>query len=194
MRKRLVLGLLVMAGCATAPPRDPADICSIFREKDDWYEGARQAEQKWGLPIPVQMAIIKHESAFEEDARPPRVRFLGIPLWHPTSAYGYGQVLDGTWDLYTQKSGHSGGDRDDLADVADFIGWYAHQSQSRLGIPKHDAYNLYLAYHEGWGGWRRRSHVSKPWLLSIARKVAATAQNYERQLYRCRPELEAAAE
>ncbi|MEW6038579.1 MAG: hypothetical protein AB1648_10065 [Pseudomonadota bacterium] len=194
MRKTLVLGLVVMAGCATAPPRNPADICSIFREKDDWYEGARRSELKWGLPIPVQMAIIKHESDFVEDARPPPVRFLGIPLWHPTSAYGYGQVLDGTWDLYTEKSGNSGGDRDDLADVADFIGWYAHQARNRLGIPKRDAYNLYLAYHEGWGGWQRRSYVSKSWLMKIARKVAATAQTYERQLHRCRPDLEAAAE
>jgi hypothetical protein len=194
MRKALVLGLVVMAGCATAPPRNPADICAIFREKDDWYEGARRSELKWGLPIPVQMAIIKHESDFVEDARPPRVRFLGIPLWHPTSAYGYGQVLDGTWDLYTENSGNSGGDRDDLADVADFVGWYAHQSRNRLGISKRDAYNLYLAYHEGWNGWRRRSYLSKRGLMNIARKVAATAQTYERQLYRCRPVLEAAAE
>lgn len=194
MRKISLLSLLILVGCATTPPRNQADICSIFEEKDEWYERIRQAEVKWGLPMSVQMAIIKHESSFVEDARPPRVHFLGIPLWHPTSAYGYGQVLDGTWDLYTQRSGNSGGDRDDLADVADFIGWYSHQAQTRLGIPKRDAYNLYLAYHEGWGGWKRRSYVSKTWLLSIARKVAATAHNYERQLSRCRSQLEASAE
>ncbi|MDF9391390.1 MULTISPECIES: hypothetical protein [Methylococcus] len=194
MKKILVLSLLVLSGCATLPPQNPSDICAIFTDKDDWYEGTRLAELKWGLPIPVQMAIIRHESDFVEDARPPTVRFLGIPLGYPTSAYGYGQVLDGTWDLYTEKSGNAGGERDDLADVADFIGWYAHQSLNRLGIPKRDVYNLYLAYHEGWGGWQRRSYVSKPWLMTIARKVAATAQMYERQLYHCRPDLEAAAD
>jgi hypothetical protein len=37
----------------------------------------------------VQMAIMKQESAFVADARPPRDWFLGfIPLGRPSSAYG----------------------------------------------------------------------------------------------------------
>ena len=44
-----------------------------------------------------------------------------------------------------------GADRDDFNDAIDFIGWYNDQSSRRSKISKSDAYNLYLAYHEGQG-------------------------------------------
>jgi hypothetical protein len=182
---------LLAAGCASIPPKNPANVCSIFYEKEDWYAGARKAQRRWGLPVPVQMAIINQESSFVEDARPPRYRFLGfIPLWRPTSAYGYGQATDQTWAWYQAKTGREGADRDEFGDAADFVGWYAHQSYVQLGIPKHDAYRQYLAYHEGHGGYRRGSHKSKAWLLQAARKVASNAGRYQRQLAGCQASLE----
>ncbi|MGX2040076.1 transglycosylase SLT domain-containing protein [Methylocaldum sp. MU1018] len=181
----------VLAGCATAPPKNPSNVCSIFFEKEDWYAGVRKAQQRWGVPVPIQMAIINQESSFVEDARPPRYRFLGVlPLWRPSSAYGYGQVKDETWEWYRTKTGNGWADRDEFDDVADFIGWYVHQSYIRLGIPKHDAYSQYLAYHEGQGGFRRKTHLAKPWLLRVARRVAANAERYRRQLTTCQVSLE----
>ncbi|MEY2700855.1 MAG: hypothetical protein RIQ52_1610 [Pseudomonadota bacterium] len=182
--------LALLSGCATTPPSNPANVCSIFSEQDEWYRHARTSESHWGVPIPVQMAIIKQESSYVEDARPPRVRFLGIPLWRPTTAYGYGQVLDGTWDWYMRQAEKPGADRDDFEDVTDFIGFYSHQAATKLGIRKTDAYNLYLAYHEGLGGYKKRSFMAKQWLLGVAARVADTAFNYERQLQRCRRRLE----
>lgn len=181
----------VMAGCATAPPKNPSNLCSIFLEKEDWYVDARNAQRRWGIPVPVQMAIINQESSFVEDARPPRYQFLGVlPLWRSSSAFGYGQVKDETWEWYRTKTGNGGADRDEFEDVVDFIGWYAHQSFTRLGIAKVDAYNQYLAYHEGHGGFRRKTYLSKPWLLRVAQRVAATATRYRRQLSTCQTSLE----
>lgn len=181
----------VMAGCATAPPKNPSNLCSIFLEKEDWYVDARNAQRRWGIPVPVQMAIINQESSFVEDARPPRYQFLGVlPLWRSSSAFGYGQVKDDTWEWYRTKTGNGGADRDEFEDVVDFIGWYAHQSFTRLGIAKFDAYNQYLAYHEGHGGFRRKTYLSKPWLLRVAQRVAATATRYRRQLSTCQTSLE----
>lgn len=181
----------VLAGCATAPPKDPSNLCSIFFEKEDWYASARNAQRRWGIPVPIQMAIINQESSFTEDARPPRYRLLGIlPLWRPSSAYGYGQVKDDTWDWYRTKTGNGGADRDEFEDVVDFIGWYAHQSYRSLGISKFDTYSQYLAYHEGHGGFRRKSYLSKPWLMRVARRVEATATRYRRQLLTCQTSLE----
>ena len=180
-----------LAGCASIPPQNTASVCSIFREKDDWYEAALTAQKDWGVPVAVQMAIINQESAFVEDARPPRDWFLGIiPLSWPTSAYGYGQATDGTWERYRKSTGKTGADRDDFEDVVDFIGWYANQSKAELGISKNDAYRQYLAYHEGQGGYSRGSYRAKPWLLGVARKVASNSARYERQLAGCRSELE----
>jgi hypothetical protein len=181
---------VLLAGCASAPPSNTANICSIFQEKEDWYASAKAAAERWHTPIAVQMAIINQESSFVDDARPPRVRFLGIPLWRPTTAYGYSQATDATWERYLGKTGNSGADRDDFGDATDFIGWYTQQSHLQLGLAKSDAYNQYLAYHEGQGGYQRGSWRDKPALQSAARKVAATASRYQRQLATCQPELE----
>ncbi len=192
MKRTLPLLLAaLLAACGSLPPRNPANLCSIFREKADWYPAALQAQRRWGAPISLQMAIVNQESSFVEDARPPRYRFLGfIPLWRPSSAYGYGQVKDDTWEWYRDKTGNDGADRDEFGDVADFIGWYVQQSRTQLGIAKHDAYRQYLAYHEGHGGYRRGSHASKTWLLQAARRVAANAERYRRQLAGCQAALE----
>lgn len=185
--------LLLVAGCTTLPPKNPANLCSIFHEKEDWYTATWKAQRRWGVPMPVQMAIINQESSYVEDARPPRRWFLGfIPLGRPTSAYGYGQATDSTWEWYRKSTGNGGADRDDFDDVADFVGWYAHQSYTQLGIPKQDAYRQYLAYHEGHGGYRRRTHAKKAWLQKVARTVDAMAGRYRRQLAGCQGELDQA--
>ena len=184
---------LLLWGCATLPPSEPANICAIFAERDDWYAATRTAQTRWGIPAPVLMAIMQQESVFVADARPPRRWFLGfIPLSRPSTAYGYSQALDGTWARYQTSTGQSGAERDDFADAADFIGWYARQTQQELGIPPRDAYRQYLAYHEGQGGYARGSYRQKPWLIDVARKVDGQAARYRRQLAACQPELDAA--
>jgi hypothetical protein len=191
MKKTASVLLFLLAGCATLPPKNPANVCSIFREKEDWYVAARKTQQRWGLPVPVQMAIINQESSYVEDARPPFRWFLGfIPLGRPTSAYGYGQATDSTWEWYQTATGNGGADRDEFEDAADFVGWYGHQSYTQLGIPKYDAYRQYLAYHEGHGGYQRRTHAKKAWLLKVAREVQSVAGRYRRQLAGCQTELD----
>ena len=75
--------------------------------------------------------------------------------------------------------------RDDFAAAVDFVGWYLHQTERRLGIPKDDAFHQYLAYHEGHRGYRERSHHNKPWLAEVAAKVETYAQRYREQLATC---------
>jgi hypothetical protein len=182
-----------LAGCATTPPSEPASVCAIFKEQDDWYAASRKAQQRWGVPVAVQMAIMRQESAFVADARPPRRWFLGfIPLSRPSTAYGYSQALDGTWERYQQSTGNNNAERDNFADAVDFIGWYTHQSQVELGISPQDAYRQYLAYHEGQGGYQRGSYRQKPWLIHVARDVGANASRYQRQLEGCRTDLDGA--
>jgi hypothetical protein len=186
----LVLGSLWLPGCASTPPQKPADLCAIFEEKPDWYPAVRNSASRWDVPISVQMAIIRHESAFDEAAEPPRTWFLGlIPTGRVSSAYGYAQALDGTWARYQKATGRGGAHRDDFEDATDFVGWYLSQSRRELGIPTTDAYRHYLAYHEGAGGYARGSYRSKPWLTRVAQSVSRTAQRYDRQLKGCPEDL-----
>jgi hypothetical protein len=183
------LGLLPFA-CATGPPRNSDDLCDIFGEKRSWHAAAREANERWGVPEAVQLAIIHQESRFQAEAKPPRRRLFGIiPTTRLSSAYGYGQVKAGTWDDYRRSTGHRGADRDDFEDVVDFIGWYGNVIQRATGVPKHDAYRLYLAYHEGPSGYRRGSYEKKPWLKQVARKVDARARRYAAQYAVCREKL-----
>ncbi len=186
----VVAALGLVAACATDPPRNPEDLCAIFTEKRDWYRSARRSFARWGIPESIQLAVIHQESRFQSDVRPPRRRFLWIfPGRRPSSALGYGQVVDETWNAYVRSTGRWGADRDELEDVVDFIGWYGDRIHRRAGVAKSDAYHLYLAYHEGPDGFRRGSHRGKAWLQTVARSVKARAQRYERQYAGCRERL-----
>ena len=187
----LAVVAFALAGCAAArPPGRPDDACAIFREKRGWYKEAVDARDRWGVPIAVQLAFIRQESSFDGDARPPRRKILGfIPGPRPSNAEGYAQALESTWDEYREATGASGADRDEFGDAVDFIGWYNSRSAQMCGIPKDDAYRLYLAYHEGPTGYRRGTHRRKAWLLGTAERVAGRAARYGSQLSRCEQEL-----
>ncbi len=181
---------LLLGGCATPPPRQAQDACAIFQEYPDWYAPSRSASQRWGVPIHVLLAIMHQESSFRSDAKPPRTKILWIlPGPRPTSAYGYAQALDNTWDDYVNATGKSGADRDEFADAVDFIGWYVQQNVQRNRVASSDAYRQYLAYHEGMGGYARGTYQSKPWLIQVARKVQNQASRYQGQLGRCQAQL-----
>ncbi len=183
----IVLFLCTLTACTAMPPRNGNNLCATFKEKDDWYDETQQSYQKWGVPIPVQMAIMHQESHFVADAKPPRVWLLGfIPWFRPSSAYGYAQALDRTWQDYLDKTGSWTADRDDFGDASDFIGWYCAISNNKLGIAKWDAKNLYLAYHEGHLGFKRKSYLNKEGLTRIAEKVANRARLFKSQLEGCK--------
>ena len=66
----LLIALLLLAACATAPPGNVSNACAIFAEYDDWYPDAQAASRRWGVPLPVLLAIIW--SGSEVMSPPPR--------------------------------------------------------------------------------------------------------------------------
>lgn len=186
----MVIVMLAVAACTTSTPRNTENICAIFQEKDGWYSDAADARDEWGSPIPVMMAIVYQESRFKADVRPPRKKILGfIPGFRPSSAYGYSQAKTITWDEYEHSATRFGADRDDFGDAIDFVGWYNQQSRKRSGLSPQNTYGLYLAYHEGHGGYNRATYLEKPWLMAVARKVEARANTYQAQLLTCEEAL-----
>jgi hypothetical protein len=186
----LLLLALTIAGCASQPPSDPDDICSIFAEKDKWYKKARKSYNRWGTPIPVLMAFTHQESRYQAKAKPPRRKLLWvIPWFRPASAFGFAQAIDETWSQYKKSTGRWGADRNDFEDAMDFVGWYNDQSYRKNGIAKTDAENLYLAYHEGHGGYQKGSYRKKKWLISVAAEVASRSATYGTQLQSCEKKL-----
>ncbi len=191
---RLLLLLLVISflvACVASQPNNITNVCSIFEDRRGWYSAAKSAEDRWGIPIAVNMAFIYQESSFIARAKPDRTRVLWvIPGSRPSSAYGYAQALDGTWDDYRVASRNRGASRSDFDDSIDFVAWYNGNSRRISNISAFDARNLYFAYHEGNGGYQRGTHHDKPWLLDAADRVQTNSERFAIQLNSCRRNLE----
>ena len=193
LRKIACLSLLVLllAACASSPPESVADICEIFEDRRGWYNAAKSAEQRWGIPVSVNMAFIYQESSFQSRAKPARNKFLWVfPGRRPSSAYGYAQALDETWQEYEQKSGNSRASRRNFSDAIDFVAWYNANSARISDISNNNAMHLYYAYHEGNGGYQRATYSDKQWLVDIAARVQANSNRFAGQLDGCRRELD----
>lgn len=185
------LGLaLVLRG--EAPPREPEQLCSVFREKPHWYRDATRAGARWGTAIPALMAVMLQESSLDGGARPARTRLWGfIPWSRPSTAAGYAQVVDATWRQYEREAGgEQPRDREDFSHAADFVAWYLTELGEILALPARDLKRLYLAYHEGPAGYRRGSYRQKPRLEAAAARVALRERRYRAQLEGCRDELD----
>lgn len=185
VRALAALFVLLTAGCATSPPRQQDNLCAIFEQHPDWYDAAKESQGRWGTPPHILMAFVRQESAYRDDARPPRDWFLFIPLGRKSSARGYAQAQDEAWEEYEDEVGGFFKSRSDMEDALDFIGWYNHKSNRQLGISKWDPKRLYLAYHEGHGGYARGTYKRKPDLLRTADRVDWQAREYGAQLRRC---------
>jgi len=181
--------MLFVAACGSSnfsAPRNLDDACSIVDQRPGYLKAMQRTERNWGIPVAVQMATIFQESKFIGNARTPHQYALGIiPMGRQSSAYGYSQALDATWDEYRRDTGNRGARRDDIDDATDFIGWYMAESSEELGISFGDASSQYLAYHEGRTGFARGSHRNKSWLRRIASEVGARANLYNNQLTAC---------
>ena len=184
-----ILFIFVIA-CTSNQQINTADSCIIFDQKKNWYKATKKSYEKWETPIALQLAIINQESSFNQFAKPERKKFLGIfPGSRPSTAFGYAQVTNPTWEWYKTKTGNNNASRANFSDVTDFIGWYTTQSKNIIGISKNDFYNQYLAYHEGQGGWKNKSYLEKKWLIEVAKNVERNAKMYNNQLKDCENSL-----
>ncbi len=188
MKNLTILVVLLLSACGSSlgPPQNIRNACAISMDRPGWIKAARKTERQWGVPVHVTLATMWRESRFVPDARTPRTYALGfIPTGRVSSAYGYAQAIDGTWSWYRNSTGKRFAKRDNFDDAADFIGWYMNQTRKKNGIPLTDAYNQYLAYHEGHTGYARGSYNSKRFLLRAANEVKDMSRKYESQLAAC---------
>lgn len=188
---RAMIVMLILGSCSgstghNSAPRELDNACSIVSERPEYLRAFRRVERKYGVPIPSLMAIIYQESKFIGNNRTPHRYALGvIPVGRQSSAFGYSQALDGTWEEYQDKTGDSRARRDNIHDAADFMGWYMAQTVEETGVPIYDTRNQYLAYHDGRTGFKRGTWRSKSWLIRIAGEVETRAVLYDTQLRSC---------
>ena len=193
LEKILILSsilLIFIVACSSIDNINTADSCIIFEEKRNWYNSTKKSFNKWNVDIAFQLAIVNQESSFQQFAKPKRKKLFGlIPTNRPSTAFGFAQVTNPTWDWYKSRTNNTNASRANFADITDFIGWYVNQSNKMLGISKSDYYNQYLAYHEGHQGWKNKTYNSKKWLLKVAKNVETNTNKYNNQLIDCEKKL-----
>lgn len=192
--KRLLTPLLAVAvgACSTLAPKpsngEIADACLLLQRNKGWHEALRETARTWGAPMGFQLAVIKQESSFTPDARPPRgeSQWFGLVQGdYVSSAHGYSQALDGTWKMYQEKTGKWNASRTNFRDASDFIGWYFNTNGQRVGVSQYDYRAHYLIYHEGATGYMKGTWKNKAWLVDVAARVAQQAARYESQISTC---------
>ena len=184
----LYIFLIFFISACSSIPKNTADVCSIFSERYLWYKHARKVEVKWGVPIYIQLAIIKKESDFNWMAKPKRLKlFKIIPYKRPSSSLGYSQAVKGTWEQYKKETGNKLAIRTRFKNSVDFIGWYMNKTEAILKIPKTDAYRQYIAYHEGWGNYKNYKNNKK--VIILAKIVKEQAVKYKNQMKQCKTQL-----
>ena len=186
---RAAILLLLVSACGStdlSAPKNLDNACSIVEQRPSYLSAMQKSQRRWGVPVAVQMATIYQESKFIGNARTPQQYTLGvIPMGRQSSAYGYSQALDGTWEEYQRDHGGYRSRRDNISHATDFMGWYFKQTEVSLGISTADAKHQYLAYHEGRTGYKRGSYLRKGWLLRVSDEVASRAILYDAQLKSC---------
>ena len=188
LKKNLLIFIIFLVSACSSIPSNTSNSCSIFSERYLWYKHTKNSEKKWGTPIYLQLAIIKMESDFDWLAKPPRKKlFKVIPYKRPSSSFGYSQAVKGTWEQYKKETGNKLATRTRFKDSVDFIGWYTNKTEKILKISKKNAFQQYIAYHEGWGNYKNYKQNQK--VISLAKKVENQSNKYKSQLEECKKSL-----
>ena len=91
------------------------------------------------------MAFIKHESSYQQGAKPERTRIF-LDYYQKKKKYSvwlcsshlteHGNLIKKQQDIWFVS-------RRNFSDAVDFIGWYNDRSSKKLGIPKNNALTLF---------------------------------------------------
>ena len=183
----LLILILFLTACSSVP-KNTNNSCAIFEDRYLWYKHTKKVEEKWGVPVYIQLAFIKKESNYNFFARPPRHKlFKVIPYKRKSSSFGYSQAIKSSWNLYRKETGNKLALRTSFRSSVDFVGWYLNKSHKILKIPKNDAYKLYLSYYLGWSDYKNYSKDKKA--IIYAKSVKDIASKYRKQLTTCRDQL-----
>ena len=184
----LIIACLLISSCDKRPSKyQQNNICALFHANPSWYKYTKQSQKHWGTPIWAQMAVIHQESRFSAEAKAKNKTFIGIPIpfTHKSTAYGYSQALNETWQNYKVYTKNLGARRNNFKYATDFVSWYLYRARKYLHLSDNQTADLYYAYHEGINGYRKKNHLKRDGLDLAARQVAKQAGIYKKQLTSC---------
>lgn len=174
----MLAGIITISGCSVTESyrtNHYDDACKMLNQNKDWFKSSLLSYRRWGVPISTQLAVIKTESSFNNDASA-----------KTSTAYGFAQALNGTFKEYKEETGNANAVRSSYRDSVDFIGWYFSKTTTQINHSSYDAESFYLAYHEGIGGYKNKTYLKKDWLVKKAKQTQRLANKYRIQINKCK--------
>lgn len=184
-RKLWMVSLVWTCSQAVLTPTDyDKRICRVVQSNWGWSYSINKAAKRYDISPGLLLSIIYHESGFQPRVRPKPYKILGFIPWQMSTAYGYGQIKNETWEWYKSHNPGWFQSRTNFTDTLDFIGWY-YQLFLKKAKTDYLHRDFYLAYHEGLGGYERGTYHNNKWLMNKANQVALRAELYDEALREC---------
>lgn len=181
-----VFGWCFFLSIALAYASCSADMCAYYARYPKRYKVQKQYEGASGLSMIDVHTLLELESSVTPYAVPwkKQKRFGLTVLKAQSSAYGYAQVLNATWQDYEQSYPGFWLYRSNFYDSIHFAHWYRNAFHSSLKAST--LYEFYLLYHDGPGRYQRGDASS----LSLAKKAHART-NVQRKIWEdCKKSVE----
>ena len=102
-----ITGILAEAGYSAN-----TNICQTLKHHPNWQNSLKKADKKYDISPAFTLAVIHQESKFHANAKN-----------RHSSAFGYAQVLNGTWKVF-QKDVEPNAKRNNFNDSVEFVDWY----------------------------------------------------------------------
>ena len=196
MIRTIILFLAVLAGVSLAHAEEPVKArneppslaCEIFRKRGDWYEAARRAEVRWGLPAAHQLALLTEEWDLKSGHLPPKWR----PSWtHNRENLGLADgYFEATWNQYRFQTGNKSASQNNTRDVFDFTGWFLASMSSIHNISPKDPVAQYVIWRNGPDAYVSGQWQTQLWMRLQAEAFATRARYYDETLKACQADLD----
>ena len=157
-----------------------SNICDYYYQYPNRYRSQKTLAAQGMLPLTDVHAILLSESSLEAFSAP-RGSFFQKPK---STAYGYAQVVDGTWQDFTEGHPENWLFRVNFYDSVAFIQWYRMAHGHLLRSTR--LYDYYLLYHDGPKHYIARSFKSQ----KLAQKVEHLAMDMRRDFSRCEAKVQ----
>jgi|AntRauTorckE5430_2_1112549.scaffolds.fasta_scaffold00318_18 hypothetical protein len=185
MKASFILFMLSFSSFAKLQPVDyDRRICHVIQSNWGWARALKRVSKDYDISPGLLLSVIYHESGFRPNVRPKPYMVFGVIPWQVSSAYGYGQIKQETWDWYKSHNPGWFQSRTQFPDTLNFIGWYYSLFLKKTET-KTVHRDFYLAYHEGLGGYQRGTYHGNDWLIKKAESVALRAKLYDEKLNDC---------
>ena len=185
--RKLIRPILLSSALMLAAPgalsAEKSLVCDVL-EREAWMDAFLATENRWGVSVEAQLALVSEDWQLEQRGLPSRWR----PAWTrfddrtPGIPAGY---FDTTWERYEAVTGNRNASPDDISDFSDFIGWYVSSAASYAHVAPDDAAAIHILWRKGPRYYASGAWITDSFVTERAQRFANHAQAISDGFHSC---------